>query len=69
MEGHDDHLRAKATGDETTVLFTHAGWREPVEFMQHCSTKWGSFLLGLKSGFEDGKATPWPNDLPVSSWG
>ncbi len=59
----------KASGDETTVLFTHAGWREPVEFMQHCSTKWGYFLLGLKAGFEDGKATPWPNDMPVSSWG
>ena len=59
----------KTSGDETTVLFTHAGWSEPVEFMQHCSTKWGYFLLGLKSGFEDGKATPWPNDLPVSSWG
>jgi uncharacterized protein YndB with AHSA1/START domain len=59
----------KATGDETTLLFTHAGWREPVEFMRHCSTKWGYFLLGLKAGFEDGKAAPWPNDMPVSSWG
>ena len=59
----------KATEDETTLLFTHAGWREPVEFMQHCSTKWGYFLLGLKAGFEDGKATPWPNDMSVSSWG
>ena len=25
-------------GEETVVLFTHAGWREPVEFMHHCST-------------------------------
>jgi len=59
----------KAEGDETTLLFTHAGWREPVAFMHHCSTKWGYFLLGLKAEFGEGKATPWPNDEPISSWG
>jgi uncharacterized protein YndB with AHSA1/START domain len=58
----------KANGDETTVLFTHAGW-EPVEFMHHCSTRWGYFLLGLKAGCEGGAATPWPDDTPASSWG
>ena len=56
-------------GDETVVLFSHADWREPVEFMGHCSTKWAYFLLGLKSGLEDGKATPWPDDKPIDSWG
>src|SRR3954467_10271989 len=25
-------------GDWTIVGFAHAGWREPVEFMNHCST-------------------------------
>ena len=59
----------KPSGDETAVLFTHGGWREPVEFMHHCSTKWAYFLLGMKSGLEGGKATPWPGDLPISSWG
>ena len=29
-------------GDYTVVLFKHEGWREPVEFMHHCSTKWGT---------------------------
>ena len=28
--------------DHTIVLFAHRGWKEPVEFMHHCSTKWGS---------------------------
>ena len=28
-------------GDYTIVLFAHQGWKEPVEFMHHCSTKWG----------------------------
>ena len=35
-------------GGETVVSFTHAGWREPVAFLAHCTTKWGTFLLGLK---------------------
>ena len=26
-------------GDYTIVLFKHEGWKEPVEFMHHCSTK------------------------------
>jgi uncharacterized protein YndB with AHSA1/START domain len=59
----------KSSGDETVVLFTHADWREPVEFMHHCSTKWGYFLLGLKAGLEDGKATPYPDDQHIDSWG
>jgi uncharacterized protein YndB with AHSA1/START domain len=59
----------EASGDETVLRFTHAGWREPVELMGHCSTKWAYFLLGLKAGFEGGKATPFPDDEPISSWG
>lgn len=62
-------FECKPSGDETALLFTQAGWAEPVEFMHHCSTKWGYFLLGLKEGFEGGKATPWPDDEPISSWG
>lgn len=58
-----------ASGNETVVLFTQAGWREPVPFMHHCSTKWAVFLLGLKAGLEGGKATPFPDDLAISSWG
>ena len=54
---------------ETVVLFTQAGWREPVPFMHHCSTKWAVLLLGLKAGLEGGKATPCPDDLSISSWG
>lgn len=53
--------------DETVVLFTHADWREPVEFMHHCSTRWAQFLIGLKAGLEEGQATPFPEDKPISS--
>ncbi|HEY2813358.1 MAG TPA: SRPBCC domain-containing protein [Acidimicrobiales bacterium] len=58
----------RAEGDETVVVFTHAGWREPVEFMHHCSTKWGIYLLSLKHGLEGAKATPWPDTEKISSW-
>jgi|SRR4051794_36056247 len=55
-------------GDETVLKFTHS-WREPVEFMFHCSTKWAYFLLSLKASLEDGKGTPFPEDLHISTWG
>jgi uncharacterized protein YndB with AHSA1/START domain len=53
---------------ETVVKFTHAGWREPVEFMHHCSTRWAQFLLGLKDGAETGAWRPYPAMPTISSW-
>jgi uncharacterized protein YndB with AHSA1/START domain len=58
----------KQQGDWTIVLFKHQGWKEPVEFMHHCSTKWGVFLLSLKSLLETGKGAPHPNDIKLDSW-
>ena len=55
-------------GDYTIVLFAHRGWREQVEFMHHCSTKWGSFLMSLKSLVESGKGAPAPRDVQISDW-
>jgi len=59
-------LRQEA--DWTIVLFKHLGWKEPVEFMHHCSTKWAVFLLSLKSLLETGKGAPAPNDIKLDSW-
>ena len=58
----------KQGGDWTIVLFKHQGWKEQVEFMHHCSTKWGVFLLSLKSLLETGKGAPWPNEIKLDSW-
>jgi uncharacterized protein YndB with AHSA1/START domain len=55
-------------GDETVVLFTHAGWREQGWFQAHCSTKWGSYLLSLKALLDGGEGRPFPDDLHISSW-
>ena len=55
-------------GEWTILLFAHRGWREPVEFMHHCTTKWGSFLLSLKTLVETGTGAPHPHDLQISDW-
>jgi uncharacterized protein YndB with AHSA1/START domain len=52
----------------TIILFRHEGWKEPVEFMYHCSTKWATFLMSLKSLGETGKGQPAPADVKVSNW-
>lgn len=52
----------------TIVLFSHEGWKEPVEFMNHCSTKWAVFLMSLKKLVETGEGEPAPNDVKISNW-
>ncbi len=54
--------------DYTTVLFKHQGWAEPVEFMHHCSTKWATYLVSLKSLVETGKGAAHPDDIKIDSW-
>ena len=56
-------------GDYTIVLFTHGGWREPVEFMHHCSTKWATYLMSLKSLVETGRRRPRPASTSRSTTG
>jgi len=55
-------------GDYVVVLFRHEGWKEPVEFMHHCSTKWGVFMMSLKSLVETGKGAPAPRDVKIDNW-
>jgi uncharacterized protein YndB with AHSA1/START domain len=52
----------------TIVLFKHAGWREPVEFMAHCSTRWATYLMSLKQLVETGAGDPHPKEISVSNW-
>jgi uncharacterized protein YndB with AHSA1/START domain len=74
VEGPEEWLGTKISfdivqrDDWTIVLFKHAGWKEPVEFMHHCSTKWAVFLLSLKSLLETGKGAAWPNETKIDSW-
>jgi len=61
-------FRLTRQDDYTIVLFKHEGWREPVEFMYHCSTKWAAFLLSLKQFVETGTGAPHPQDVRISNW-
>ncbi len=61
-------FKLRQDGDYTIVLFKHQGWQEPVEFMHHCSTKWGTFLMSLKSLVETGEGAPAPRDVQISDW-
>ncbi len=51
---------------QTMVLFSHEGWREPNEFMHHCSTKWATFLLSLKDLVEKDEGRPEPRDTKIA---
>ncbi len=55
-------------GDFTIVLFGHRNWREPVEFMAHCSMKWATFMLSLRELVETGRGRPAPNDIKIDNW-
>jgi uncharacterized protein YndB with AHSA1/START domain len=57
----------KQVDDYTIVLFKHEGWKEPVEFMHHCSTHWAVFLMSLKSLIETGKGAPDPHDVRIDA--
>jgi uncharacterized protein YndB with AHSA1/START domain len=58
----------KQEGDYGIVLFKHEGWKEAVEFMHHCSTKWAIFLMSLKSLVETGTGAPSPRDVKIDNW-
>jgi uncharacterized protein YndB with AHSA1/START domain len=59
----------KQAGDHAIVLFKHQDWKEPVEFMHHCSTKWAIYLMSLKSLVETRKGSPNPDDTHISGDG
>jgi uncharacterized protein YndB with AHSA1/START domain len=69
VKGADEWVGTKIAFDltqkdgETVVMFSHADWRDPSEFMAHCSARWAYFLLSMKSLVETGKGTPFPEDL------
>ena len=71
QEWIDTHLEfdIHTEGSETILMFKHSGWREEGEFMHHCSTQWGYFLIGLKEFLEGGEGHPYGGNFqPVSSW-
>jgi uncharacterized protein YndB with AHSA1/START domain len=66
--GTDVKFSLSQEGDYTVIVFGHRNWREPVEFMAHCSMKWATFLLSLRELVETGKGKPSPEDLKIDNW-
>lgn len=66
--GTDATFDLAQDGDFTIVLFGHRNWREPVEFMAHCSMKWAVFMLSLRELVETGRGRPSPNDVKIDNW-
>ncbi|MFE9685196.1 SRPBCC domain-containing protein [Streptomyces sp. NPDC006285] len=66
--GTQVRFELKQEDDYTIVLFRHEGWKEPGEFMHHCSTKWATFLMSLKKLVETGEGEPAPHDVRISNW-
>jgi uncharacterized protein YndB with AHSA1/START domain len=66
--GTDIEFTLSRQDEHTIVMFGHRNWREEVEFMGHCSTKWATFLLSLRDLVETGSGRPAPNDLRISNW-
>lgn len=66
--GTDIEFQLVPQDDFTIVMFGHRRWREPGEFMAHCSTKWATFLLSLRDLVETGAGRPAPQDLKISNW-
>jgi len=66
--GTNVSFRLYRADEYTMLLFGHKNWKEPVEFMAHCSMKWATFLLSLKELVETGKGKPAPEDLKIDNW-
>ena len=63
--GTELSFRLTSGEGQTYVRFAHSNWKEPTDFMAHCSTKWAVFLLSLKEAVETGKGRPFPDDIHI----
>lgn len=74
VAGPDEWLDTTCTFDlaeedgETVLRFTHGDWRAESDFIGHCTTKWGTFLLGAKALLEGGRSVSYPDEIVISSW-
>ena len=66
--GTDITFRWSYQDNQTILIFGHRNWKEPVEFMAHCSMKWAVFLLSLRQYLETGKGNPTPHDQKIDNW-
>jgi len=50
---------------QAILLFSHYNWGQSSSFLAHCSTRWGIFMMSIKSCIETGVGHPFPNDVHI----
>ena len=50
---------------QTLINFSHYNWQVSDDFLAHCSTKWGIFMMSIKSCIETGQGQPYPDDVHI----
>ena len=64
-KGTEVSFELREDDKQTIVEFSHYNWSSSDAFLAHCSTKWGVFMMSLKSCIETGKGQPWPDDVHI----
>ena len=63
--GSEISFELEPAESQTFVNFRHYNWRQSSDFLAHCSTKWGVFMMSLKSCIENDAGQAYPNDLHI----
>ena len=63
--GSEISFELEPAENQTFVNFRHYNWRQSSDFLAHCSTKWGVFMMSLKSCIENGDGQAYPNDVHI----
>ena len=67
MSCHGDHPEWNGTtltwsigkdGDQTSLRFTHSGWKSATDFCASCNSMWGQLMFRLKRYAESGEPDP-----------
>ncbi len=51
--------------NQTILLFSHYDWQNSDPFLAHCCTKWGVFMMSIKTCIETGVGNPYPDDVAI----
>jgi uncharacterized protein YndB with AHSA1/START domain len=63
--GSEISFLLEETEKQTVVNFRHYNWQHSDDFLAHCSTKWGIFMMSIKSCIETGRGQPYPDDVHI----
>lgn len=63
--GSEVSFELESQAQQTVLLFRHYNWKESSDFLAHCSTKWGIFMMSIKSCIESGAGQPYPDDVHI----